>query len=142
MALYQHLLVGLDLSDESGKIIQHAKALAKTFSAELSIANVIEPLALSYGGDIPIELNETQTVIEQHAQKRLGELVSKHGLHDTQTYLPIGSPATELKELAKEIGADLIVVGTHGRHGLALLLGSTSNGVLHGTECDVLAVKV
>lgn len=141
MALYQHILVGLDLSDESGKIIKHAKALAKTFSAELSIANVIEPLALSYGGDIPIELNETQTVIEQHAQKRLSELVFKHGL-DCQTYMPIGSPATELKELAKEIDADLIVVGTHGRHGLALLLGSTSNGVLHGTECDVLAVRV
>ena len=39
-------------------------------------------------------------------------------------------------------GADLIVVGSHGRHGLALLLGSTANGVLHGATCDVLAVRV
>ncbi|TNF89176.1 MAG: universal stress protein, partial [Gammaproteobacteria bacterium] len=39
-------------------------------------------------------------------------------------------------------GADVIVVGSHGRHGLALLLGSTANGVLHGATCDVLAVRV
>jgi universal stress protein A len=37
---------------------------------------------------------------------------------------------------------DLVVVGSHGRHGLSLLLGSTANGVLHGAGCDVLAVRV
>ena len=42
----------------------------------------------------------------------------------------------------EEAGADIIVVGSHGRHGLALLLGSTANGVLHGASCDVLAVRV
>ena len=42
----------------------------------------------------------------------------------------------------KRKGADVIVVGSHGRHGLALLLGSTANGVLHGATCDVLAVRV
>ena len=35
-----------------------------------------------------------------------------------------------------------IVVGSHGRHGLALLLGSTASGVLHGAKCDVLAVRI
>jgi len=44
--------------------------------------------------------------------------------------------------VADEQGADLIIVGSHGRHGLALLLGSTANGVLHGAACDVLAVRV
>jgi len=38
--------------------------------------------------------------------------------------------------------ADLIVVGSHGRHGLSLLLGSTANAVLHGAPCDVLAVRI
>ena len=38
--------------------------------------------------------------------------------------------------------ADVIVVGSHGRHGIALLLGSTANGVLHGATTDVLAVRV
>jgi universal stress protein A len=44
--------------------------------------------------------------------------------------------------MAVERGADLIVIGSHGRHGLQLLLGSTANGVLHLSECDVLAVRV
>ena len=42
----------------------------------------------------------------------------------------------------KELETDLIVVGSHGRYGLALLMGSTANGVLHGATCDVLAVRV
>ena len=50
--------------------------------------------------------------------------------------------APQLGGVADEAGADLIVVGSHGRHGLALLLGSTANGVLHGAMCDVLAVRV
>jgi universal stress protein A len=47
-----------------------------------------------------------------------------------------------LHYLANQEGADLIIVGSHGRKGFALLLGSTSNSVLHGASCDVLAVRV
>jgi universal stress protein A len=54
----------------------------------------------------------------------------------------IGSPAVEIRELAASLGVDLIVIGTHGKHGLGLLLGSTANAVLHGVPCDVLAVKI
>ncbi len=54
----------------------------------------------------------------------------------------MGQPATELHYLANQEGADLIIVGSHGRKGFALLLGSTSNSVLHGASCDVLAVRV
>ncbi len=41
-----------------------------------------------------------------------------------------------------DIDFDLIIIGTHGQHGIALLLGSTANAVLHGVSCDVLAVRV
>jgi universal stress protein A len=54
----------------------------------------------------------------------------------------VGRPETEIHHVAEEIGADLVVVGSHGRHGLSLLMGSTANGVLHGAKCDVLAVRV
>jgi universal stress protein A len=54
----------------------------------------------------------------------------------------LGAPAHEIRAAAEEVGADLIVLGTHGRHGLGLLLGSTANGVLHGATSDVLAVRV
>ncbi|BBI51861.1 hypothetical protein HORIV_42820 [Vreelandella olivaria] len=54
----------------------------------------------------------------------------------------VGMPDTEIHRFAEEHDVDLIVVGSHGRHGFALLLGSTSTGVLHGAQCDVLAVRV
>lgn len=54
----------------------------------------------------------------------------------------IGVPKFEITAMANEIGADLIVLGSHGRHGWRLILGSTANGVLHLAEADVLAVRI
>ena len=58
--------------------------------------------------------------------------------------LPIARDTEASLRAAFELaaGADLIVIGTHGRHGLGLLLGSTASGVIHGVQCDVLAVRV
>jgi len=53
----------------------------------------------------------------------------------------LGSARTSVVAHAKKINADLIVVGEHGRHGLSLLLGSTADGIIHHSECDVLAVR-
>ena len=50
--------------------------------------------------------------------------------------------ADEIHKVAKQINTDLIVIGTPGRCGLQLLLGSTANSVLHGVKQDVLGVKV
>ena len=63
--------------------------------------------------------------------------------YDTSTGL--ASPdwtATEIHAYADEAGVDLIVLGTHGRHGWRLMMGSTANAVLHGTHCNVLAVRI
>ena len=54
----------------------------------------------------------------------------------------IGQPAHEIRNLAESGNFDLIVIGSHGRHGLGLILGSTANGVLHGAPCDVYVVRI
>ena len=54
----------------------------------------------------------------------------------------IGSPAREIRNVARYIQADLMVVGGHGKHGLELLLGSVSSGVTHGAACDLLIVRI
>jgi universal stress protein A len=56
--------------------------------------------------------------------------------------LAYGQPRQEIHRFARENACDLIVVGSHGRHGLALLLGSTANDLLHGAPCDTLAVSL
>ncbi|MFB3104756.1 MAG: universal stress protein, partial [Pseudomonadales bacterium] len=67
---------------------------------------------------------------------------NKLGVPEDRQYLIFGRPESEIHRIAESKEADIIVVGSHGRHGLALLLGSTANGVLHGAKCDVLAVRV
>ena len=59
-----------------------------------------------------------------------------------RVFLEPENPVGYEPALGAIIHADLIVLGTHGRHGLGLLLGSTASGVLHGCPCDVLTVRI
>ena len=70
---------------------------------------------------------------------RIGE---QFNISATSQFIEVGSPKSVIMNKAQELGADLIVVGSHGRHGIQLLLGSTANAVIHHANCDVLAVRV
>lgn len=142
MGEYTHILVGVDLTEESRLVAKRACALSRAFSTKLSCLHVIEPLSLAYGGDIPMDLSSIQDQIQETAKVHLAQFAETLGIAAEDQHLIFGRPETEMHTLAAQIGADLIVVGSHGRHGLALLLGSTANGVLHGAPCDVLAVRV
>ncbi len=142
MSYYQHILVGVDLSDESEQVLARASSIAGGEQAKLSLAHIIEPLTFAYGGDIPMDLSEVQDQLQAQATEQLAGLAQSVGIAPEDQHVLIGQPATEIHQLAKDQSADLIVVGSHGRQGLALLLGSTANGVLHGAKVDVLAVRV
>ena len=66
----------------------------------------------------------------------------RHNIPVSHTHVVVGAAADEIHAAAEKLGSDLIVIGTHGRSGMRLLLGSTANAVLHGVKTDVLAVKV
>ncbi|MCR6652311.1 MAG: universal stress protein [Cellvibrionaceae bacterium] len=143
MSIYTHLLVGLDLSpEESLQVARKAVELARLHGAKLSLIHVIEPVTFAYAGDIPMDLTETQLALEEQADKRLASFTQQLGYDVSHSKVVIGQTAAELRETAADLGADLIIVGSHGRHGLALLLGSTASDVLHGAKCDVLAIRV
>jgi len=89
-----------------------------------------------------MDLSTIQDQIQDTAKSQLREFATGLNIPKENQHLVFGRPETEIHSLASEINADLIVVGSHGRHGLALLLGSTANSVLHGSPCDVLAVRV
>jgi Universal stress protein UspA and related nucleotide-binding proteins len=141
MELYQHLLVGLDLSKDSAKVLTKAARIAAGSGAKLTVAHITEPLAFAYGGDVPIDLSEAQGMIEHQAKKRLTALVEELDV-DADIVVSIGDTASELHHLAESRAADLLVVGSHGRHGFAMLFGSVTKGVVSGASCDVLAVRV
>ncbi len=142
MSGYRRILLGVDLTEESQPVADRARALAEVFDAELSVIHVIEPLSLAYGGDIPMDLSSVQDQIHEQAKAHLAEFGRRLDIPEERQYLVFGRPESEIHRAARSKGIDLVVVGSHGRHGLALLLGSTANGVLHGATCDVLAVRV
>jgi universal stress protein A len=142
MSDYQKILVAIDLSEDSAMIFQRACAVASGTTAQLHLIHVIEPLSFAYGGDIPMDFSGIQDEIYQQASQQLERFGTANGVDAEHRHLVMGRPEVEIHALATEIDADLIVVGSHGRHGLALLMGSTANGVLHGAKRDVLAVRV
>ncbi|QRY78615.1 universal stress protein [Pseudomonas sp. PDNC002] len=140
---YQHILVAVDLTEECDPVMKRAVALAKANDARLSAVHVVEPMAMAFGGDVPMDLSMLQQQQFDQAKERLHQFTLTYAeITSSQCHLVYGQPRQEIHRLADEQHCDLIVVGSHGRHGLALLLGSTANDVLHGAPCDVLAVRL
>ncbi|WP_136254245.1 universal stress protein [Onishia niordana] len=139
---YRHILVAVDLTKDSHKVLERALPIADRNKAKLSIMHTLEPLGFAYGGDIPMDLTSIQDQLDEHAKQRLAEIADPKEVAKEDQHVVVGMPDTEIHRFAEEHDVDLIVVGSHGRHGFALLLGSTSTGVLHGAKCDVLAVRV
>lgn len=140
---YQHILVAVDLTEECDPVMHRALKLAASSGAALSVVHIVEPMAMAFGGDVPMDLSMLQQHQFDQARERLDKFSGKYpDLRAEHRHLAYGQPRQEIHRLAEEQQCDLIVVGSHGRHGLALLLGSTANDVLHGAPCDVLAVRL
>ena len=140
---YHHILVAVDLTEECDPVIHRARELSVSNGAKLSLVHIVEPMAMAFGGDVPMDLSQLQQQQFDQAKERMERLKAKYAeLEGANCHLTYGQPRQEIHQLAKDQKCDLIVVGSHGRHGLALLLGSTANDVLHGAPCDVLAVRL
>jgi len=143
MATYRKILAAVDLSPEARSVLARACELRDLYGSELYLIHVVEPIVL--GGDydlvpvMPVEIEET---LLQRAKGYLGTLVREMNIADVQQSVEVGSVKHEILRFAEEQDCDLIVIGAHGRHGVATLLGSTANAVLHGTKCDVLCVRL
>ena len=142
MSQYKRIIAAIDLSDESDAVLQRASEVAQQNNAELSLVHVVEIISYAYGGEMPVDIADIQTQVENHAERRIKEIADKLAYPIAQTLVATGNTGSEIHSVAQQLDADLIVIGSHGRHGISLLLGSTANGVLHGANCDILAVRL
>ncbi|MBT3146211.1 universal stress protein [Neptunomonas phycophila] len=142
MGVYSNILLAVDLSDESDQLIEKTRAIARNNDATVTVLHVIEPLSFAYGGDVPMDLTTVQDQLNEHARTNLAAFTKKLDFPVADQMVLVGHTETEIHRIAEAKNCDLIVVGSHGRHGLALLLGSTANSVLHGAPCDVLAIRI
>jgi universal stress protein A len=133
----------VDLTEECDPVIKKAVGLGIGGEVKLSLVHIVEPMAMAFGGDVPMDLSQLQQQQFDQAKEKLEALKLKYPeVRTGDSHLKYGQTRQEIHTLAKEHNVDLIVVGSHGRHGLSLLLGSTANDVLHGAPCDVLAVRL
>ena len=143
---YNHVLVAIDSTDEADQVLEVATFIASQSEAKLSLISVVEPVNQVYSGfDITAVVApglDLQAEAYNQRQQTLAEKADELSVDGENVHVLIGQPARSIRDTAAELGADLIVIGSHGRHGLGLLLGSTANGVLHGTPCDVYVVRI
>lgn len=142
MSHYQHILLATDFSNSSQQVIEKAREIASDCLAKVSLIHVVEYYQHEFNVDVYLpDLNLEQELIEQ-AKHNLATATTILGVADATQHIEVGNPKQEIVRVADEQQCDLIILGSHGRHGLALLMGSTANGVLHHANCDVLAVRI
>jgi nucleotide-binding universal stress UspA family protein len=146
MKSIQRILFATDFSSASGKAFDRAIDLAKDNGAQLTVAHVYEPPSrLSLDGYVlPQVYDEFEAALREEAEKQLAPLVSraaKAGVQ-AQSLLVKGIPYRAIARAAKTSNADLVVLGTHGRTGVArLFLGSVAARVISTAPCPVLTVR-
>lgn len=147
MPLFRRLLVPVDFSPYSQEALDHAVFLAKRLDGELYLLHVFEPPFYPPAGrslDVPSEVYQWIRGLKEDASKKLSDLaavVAHQGVR-IQPFLKEGVPFMVILEMAAEVDADLIVMGTHGRTGLArVMLGSVAERIVRKSPCPVYTVR-
>jgi nucleotide-binding universal stress UspA family protein len=138
------ILVTTDFSDTSKKAFSAARGLAKKYGAKVVVAYVEEdrpPTMVMEFADVGIE----QIMVRQRelAVKRLDDLATREfGELDVEQRTAVGIPHLEIVQMAEDLEADMIVMGTHGRGFFShAILGSTTERVVRRASCPVLVVR-
>ena len=140
---YSHVIAAIDTTDNPKKVLDAARQISLEHNAQLSLITVLKPFLQVYGGmDMPTISNIEHDAV-QEATECLTGYARALGLEDDRVFVVQGDAPTEIRKLARELNAELVVMGAHGRHGLRLMMcGSTAGAVLRGTDCDVFAVRI
>tara|TARA_R110002126_G_scaffold106938_1_gene242124 strand:- start:10138 stop:10569 length:432 start_codon:yes stop_codon:yes gene_type:complete len=138
--MYKKVLFATDFDEIGINAAHKAKKIADENGADLLLVHVVEPIpAYAYPGFAGFA--EVEVSIREQAEKELNALANQLGVDEKHRLLEFGSIKNEILRIADEQKIDLIVTGSHGKHGLGLLLGSTANAILHASHCDMLIVQ-
>src|SRR3990167_7201840 len=138
--MYKHILFATDLTEDTDYLVDKVRSMRGLTGAKLSLIHVVEPLPGYSYAYLGIEDIEGQLIEE--ARQAIEKLGAKLNVGKSDQFVEVGPTKTKILKIAEDIGVDLIICGSHGRHGLSLLLGSTANAILHGAKCDVLTVRL
>ena len=142
MNLPKTILVATDFSECAEQALDYAVALADKLGAKIHLLNVI---GIPSMGIPEVGIAVTSTLIESTVQThhaQLDKLASRRTSASIETVLRTGDARDLIIDVARETGADLIVMGTHGRRGVRrALLGSIAESVVRTAPCPVLTIR-
>jgi universal stress protein A len=142
MPIYRRILIVVDLTESSQIIARHAQALASAAGAEVELLHVVEFVPVEPMGETLMPAVQIEDELLERARQRLTALARELGMPESVARVEAGNVKSEIVRVARERGADLIVLGSRERHGVSILVNLTEDTVLHAAPCDVLAVRV
>ena len=142
MAAYKKILVLLDLAQGSEQVAMAARDLAAYSNAAMIVLHVVEFVPVEPLGESLMPTTQIEDDLIKRARSQLGELTARLAPAGATWRVEAGHTKSEILRVAKEEQADLIVLGSRERHGLAIMVNFTEDTVLHAAPCDVLAVRL
>jgi universal stress protein A len=147
---YKHLLLAVNFEPESERVVERAQRLRGLLDARLTLLHVIEHipptmeyLTLGYSGEIALpESGDLEVELVEVAKHQMDALGEQLDVVPSDRLIKVGTIAHLIEEVASDLGVDLVIIGSHGRHGLLRLFGSTAGTILRHSTCDVLCVKI
>ena len=140
--MYKHILYATDFSKASLEIEKKVANLSEQLQSQISVIHVVNFQSTVWAGAggyfVLAELDEENLKDSQQALAACEDRMPK-GLANSHTVQ--GSPKQEIVRYAQKIGADLIVLGSHGHYKVTDILGTTATGVLNKANCDVLVIR-
>lgn len=142
MAAYKKILVLLDLLEGSEQVAIAARDLAACSDASMLVLHVVEFVPVEPMGESLVPTARIEDELIERSRENLSTLIARLALPRATGRVEAGHTKSEILRVAAEERADLIVLGSRERHGLAILVNFTEDTVLHGAHCDVLAVRL
>ena len=143
MAIYQRVLAVIDLTTGGEEVARRAQAIAATGGAAPPVLlHVVEYMPPEPLNDSLLPAVQLEAELIARARARMAELCARLGAPLASWRVETGNVKNEILRAAREGSHDLIVIGSHERHGLSILVNMTEDTVLHGAPCDVLAVRL
>jgi universal stress protein A len=142
MSTYRNVLAVVDLGRDSLAVARRARELCSGAEAILTLLHVVEFVPAEPLSDALLPTVQIEAELIERARARLTALVAELGPPSARFEVATGNVKAQITGFARDGRHDLIVIGSHERHGLSILVNLTEDTVLHAAPCDVLAVRL
>jgi len=140
MKKYKNILVAIDFSAVSEKLIEKALLFSSSFDSEISLLHVIDYSPPSYVvAEIP-QIYTSESLMTQRAEKNIQDMVASYTDLKPQIIVRVGKARSTIAIVANEVDADLVILGKHDPSAIDKFLGSTTHAALNSMECDLLVL--